>query len=549
MARKRKYNPEDFKYRASFSSSVHCVVRDETNPLLSKASLESIREIIPEKFRKDELYLADILPIAFNGAVVGYANKNGDLISKESALEIAPYFVDKYLDLDHDNSDIIGHLVGVGYSVFGSNEVLKLEDLTDKEVFNLTLSAVVYTTVRDNLIETLEESADPTSDLYNAISASWEILFSEYDIMVGSKDISMAKIISEEDKPKYDKFLKANGGNGFDEEGNPVSRILKGKLIPLGFGLVTTPAAFVQGIVTASEINKESTDLNNVIKENSAELNDKIKEVVKETLINENRKGGILKDPANTKDTNKLQENIQHSNNQSVSNLTTISMNIKNLEDLKTVLASEAAKPELITSVASLFQEMQDKMTSESEKWAAEKAEKESAIAKQKEDHENLIKEMAELKESFENTQSELAKIKEDQEKAVAQEVFSNRMAEFDAEYDLDDEDRQILAEDLKDMTEESFAAYKKKMTKLMSAKKKGAMKSNCKKDGDMDDKSKASVKDETKENDLIDKALSNAKVTDTNDVITNKPGNETLSDKFKKAFAATIDNKEIKLA
>ena len=54
---------------------------------------------------------------------------------------------------------------------------------------------------------------------------------------------------------------------------------------------------------------------------------------------------------------------------------------------------------------------------------------------------------------------------------------FDVRMASLDEEYDLSDEDRQVLAADIKDLNEEGFAAYSKKMSVLMKEKNKTAKK------------------------------------------------------------------------
>ena len=50
-------------------------------------------------------------------------------------------------------------------------------------------------------------------------------------------------------------------------------------------------------------------------------------------------------------------------------------------------------------------------------------------------------------------------------------------MSSFDTEFDLSDEDRQVLAADIKDLNEEAFAAYKKKIEVLMKEKNKAAKK------------------------------------------------------------------------
>ena len=50
-------------------------------------------------------------------------------------------------------------------------------------------------------------------------------------------------------------------------------------------------------------------------------------------------------------------------------------------------------------------------------------------------------------------------------------EQFNQRMASFDERYDLTDEDRKVLASQIKDLTEEDFASFDQNMTVLLSSK------------------------------------------------------------------------------
>ena len=96
--------------------------------------------------------------------------------------------------------------------------------------------------------------------------------------------------------------------------------------------------------------------------------------------------------------------------------------------------------------------------------------------------HEQSEKEKLELKASVEEVKQQLAdalsKLQEfeNQKKSeLTQARFNQRMQEIDEAFDLDDEDRQILAADIQalDETEESFAAFKKKMGVLWKNKNK----------------------------------------------------------------------------
>ena len=58
-------------------------------------------------------------------------------------------------------------------------------------------------------------------------------------------------------------------------------------------------------------------------------------------------------------------------------------------------------------------------------------------------------------------------------EAKAAEERFTQRMSLFDEKFELDDTDRELIASDIKDLNDESFAEYVEKMKILMSAKDK----------------------------------------------------------------------------
>jgi len=122
-------------------------------------------------------------------------------------------------------------------------------------------------------------------------------------------------------------------------------------------------------------------------------------------------------------------------------------------------------------------------------------------------------------------------------------------MAEFDDEFELDADDRQILASDLKEITsEDAYAAYKDKMAKLMKNKNKKAKEKMAEEAKAAVDKavaeklaeiSKASTK-KLSDKELAEKALEEAKASETN--LPNNNGGQTaenLKELFAKAFSA----------
>jgi hypothetical protein len=236
-----------FKYICKFSESV-VASSPKSEQIESLASVDSLRGLIPEDidFSKN----IDLIGVAFNGAVANMFNKNGDGIDTETALAIKDYFIHKPTNIEHQRKKVVGHIVGASLSKFGSNELMSEEEAAaSDEPFNIALSSVVYKTVNPEFAELIQKSVDEEDDLHQKVSASWEIGFNDYVIAVGSKNLKEAKIIeSEEEKEEYKNFLKAYGGNGRDDDGQEVHRLIIGDIYPLGIGFTANPAAEVKGL-------------------------------------------------------------------------------------------------------------------------------------------------------------------------------------------------------------------------------------------------------------------------------------------------------------
>ena len=55
---------------------------------------------------------------------------------------------------------------------------------TQEGPFNITLGGILWKLVNTNLANVIENSADPTSTDYMKISASWELGFNEYRLIL-----------------------------------------------------------------------------------------------------------------------------------------------------------------------------------------------------------------------------------------------------------------------------------------------------------------------------------------------------------------------------
>ena len=95
----------------------------------------------------------------------------------------------------------------------------------------MTLGGVIWKIVNSDLADKIESSSDPTSNDYMTISASWELGFSDYNLVVlegEEKNIENGLEISDPaEVEKYASKLKGFGGEGkFDDNSNIYRKVV-----------------------------------------------------------------------------------------------------------------------------------------------------------------------------------------------------------------------------------------------------------------------------------------------------------------------------------
>jgi ATP-dependent Clp protease ATP-binding subunit ClpA len=204
-------------------------------------------------------------------------------------------------------------------------------------------------------------------------------------------------------------------------------------------------------------------------------------------------------------------------------------MKIENINQITDELLKQA-------TASSITDFIQDELKKASEAFVAEKSEKDNAIKAAQEKYESLSVESEKVKEELEKLKASLAKLEEEKLAKEKEESFNIRMASLDEEFDLSDEDRKIIADDIKNLTEETFAAYKNKMSVLMKEKNKAAKK--AKEDASKKEKemmaSQASTLSATE---VVDEALETSKVEKTSIPNSSTATELTLKEKFSNAF------------
>lgn len=417
---------KNHKYTTTFSSVVKPVVSEEKDKYLALASMVELEKFLPDV---DVEKNVDLLPVAFNAFVANRVNKNGDVVDTDTAVAMYENFVNKPINIEHNRKSIVGTILTAGFSRFGTDEPLTKKEVKDlKEPFNVTLGGVVWKVVDEGLANKIESSSDPTSEDYMGISASWELGFSDYNLVVlegEEKNIENGLEISDPDEvEKHMDKLKGFGGQGKFDDNSNIYRKVVNNVIPLGIGLTENPAADVKGVLTENGVTEE-------------------KAFAEESLE---------------------KETISQNTNKTVKTKKVEAMKIENLTDI--------TDESLQTLTASAIHEfIQESLKKASEEYSSQKTEQEESLNDAREKHETLSKEHDSLKTQLEDVVAQLGKLEAEKAEKEKLEAFNQRMASFDERFNLNDEDRKVLASQIKDLDEEQFADFDKSVSVLLSSK------------------------------------------------------------------------------
>ena len=433
-----------FKYKSLFSSTVKPVVSEEKDKYLALASLQKIEKFLPDVDVETNI---DLLPIAFNSFVANRVNKNGDVVDTKTAVEIYEHFKNKPINIEHNRKRVVGTILTAGFSEFGTDRPLGVEDVKDMTgPFNVTLGGVVWKVVDSLVADRIEDSGDPTSEHYLRISASWELGFNEYVVALvdqGEKNLENAEIITDKDKiNELKEFMKGYGGIGQTEDGKDIFRKVTGnQVVPLGIGLTESPAADVEGIV----VNKEGDDLK----------------------ISDQKEGDATHSDSDVQENLNNKESVSHQLKTDVNeNKDSTIMEIKNIKDI-----TDESLKEVSASAISDF--IESELEKASEQYTAEKREVEDALSAAQKDLDGQKVEHEKMKEELESAKSAIEQMEAEQAERHKQEQFKERITSLDEKYDLTEDEREVIASDIQDLDENGYAEYSKKMSVLLSNKEK----------------------------------------------------------------------------
>jgi len=533
--KKKKNILEEYPFHARFDCiQIKAVSMDQEDlQYIAQASANKLKNLLPKDFDFESSY--DILGVAFNAYTPNLGNKNGHMISGEKGIAIAKSFKGKYINIEHERNNVVGCITDYGFSSFPDDqpisEATARELDSEGKVFNVVLSGIIWRAVNPDFADTISESGDPTSNSYGGISASWEVAFKEFNIARGSKYLKECQVVDGEALDSLKNRLKTFGGNGADENGDPVYLNLTGDtILSLGIGLTENPAAEVKGIITTDNIDDNTVDLK-LVQVGSEESEKKCDKIQLENVMKQEASINLI-------------------------------MKITDIKDI-----NEDSLKELSASAVTDF--IAEKIAENSELWKKEVDQKQSIASNLDEELSKLQLQLDELKKSKEDSELALGELKNQIAAKEAEEVFQMRMASIDSEYDLSDEDRTIVAEDLKLIAnDEEFQKWFKKFSTLASAKKKIVKKEMMIKEKEMkmakcsDDEASVVTEDESQDvvvetvdetaeeptseikEDVVAEAVSEASIK--NDLANATGGEETLKDRMASAFGG--DNIKIKL-
>jgi hypothetical protein len=460
-----------FPFETLFASDPVRVFLPEDNDInIAKAGIDSLKPFLDSSIDLEKNY--DLIGVAFNAFVVNRANKNGQVISTDVALSSVENFKFKPMNIEHKRKNVAGLITGYGFSEYGTDKPLTLEEVKDKtDPFNVVLSGFVWRVVNDEFAAKLEESSDPSSESYLSISTSWEMGFKNFNIAKGSLNLSDATIFSDEENitAMKDKLIHF-GGKGVDEDGSPLYINLIGEVLPLGIGFTMNPAADVKGVKVfgsedleieqKKEIEESVSDANETTSEDSLQSSQISEKSVETNIIsNKLEQQNLAASDDIEKEKNKKENN---------------KMLIKSIEDL----TDESLKQICATDIRALFEE---EIKKASEKFAEEKEIQESAVAEAEKTKAELELQLEELKNVGEQLKAELEKIKIEAQAREKEETFQNRMITLDEEFSLDDEERQVIGEQIKELDQEAFEKWFKAFNVFAKGKNKKMMEEKMK--------------------------------------------------------------------
>lgn len=517
--------PEKYKYSVAFTSILTPILPEEANKYLSLASQQDFKKYLPQNIDFSEK--VDFLGICGEAFVVNELNANDDGVKTKEGLRIADLFPYSFIDVNHSRNDIVGVVIESSFAEKGTGrKITKDEAAKLNTPFSVILSGIVWKIANPKIAKVIEASTVPGSEWYNQIFFSWELAFTDYNLIkidANKTSIKDGKLITNpEEIEALTNKLRSYGGKGLDKDGLKIGRIPIGDVIPVGLGIVENPAGQVQPLASKSNM-AETSDAqiinnteNNMNTNNNSQLNTEAKKACKAAMCPEcgqemdvedndemehtcgkcgkKSMGKMWKLKANvtTEDLIKnlievdkkavdaaaslatiLEKITNSSNSISQSQTNTVNEHENNNTSMKITNFDELTEDNIKECKASDIKEMLKNRISEiSKDYEKTVAEKEAAANLAAEAKNSLENKYKEIEAKFVELEAAHNKIVSEIEAKAKLDKFSARMSTVSDTYELNEKQTAVVGEEVKAIeTDEAFAKYLEKVSLFLTKK------------------------------------------------------------------------------
>jgi hypothetical protein len=438
-------------------------------------------------------------PLANGGKI----NKNGHGVAIADLVKFYKKFNHTPVNQEHNRGNTVGFIVKSYLTKHNSEEKLSNKAAMDSlEPIDVSVVFAVWNHLDPALSTVLGEVTNPENPSWGLIRLSWECAYSAYNLLVGSYDTFTGELIEDEGKiTEMEKYLLDNGGTGKTEDGKPVSLLLADgdSILPLGCGLVVHPAADVGNLVQVTgAVNAAiavSQDENDDI--HTSDMGIKAEHSTGTVILDKTTETSSVFSPSEVFIAKKLLQEIKDTKEEFSQKITEISLNNQKSEVKSSHSENNIVKPPSmkITSFEQITDEViENKEVTASDirliaeelekKCAAHQAEveaKNTELTTAKESADAALKEVDTIKLSLEAVTKELDEMKAANAAAKAEFDFNTRMTALNDEFELSDEDREVIAGQIKSFDDEGFASWKKSFDIIAKQKSKEFIKANIK--------------------------------------------------------------------
>ena len=204
-------------------------------------------------------------------------------------------------------------------------------------------------------------------------------------------------------------------------------------------------------------------------------------------------------------------------------------MKIESIKDI-----TDESLKQLSASAVSDY--IESELKEASERFSAEKHAAEKALNEAQEKLESVSTDSDNIKAELDSVREELSSLKAEKEQRQAEELFNQRMASLDESYVLEDEDRKVLASQIKELNEEGWESFSSNVKVLLRDKSREVLaKKEEEKAEEVVETTNAS--EETSEN-IVEDALDRGEATAEVVPASTEASELSTYDKFKDAFS-----------